>query len=163
MTAAMSVSGTAKRIVRASASTSAVVRETRSPVPARSTVERGSASTRRMKSSRSSAKIRSESTNDVRRANQVRIVCAIRKAASTADERVHVACRRPVVNGLDERAEQRRPGEAAGGRDARAGRSRRRGRGDACAEAPRLRAQLLPFRDGKQLVHPSAPRVTISR
>ena len=80
--AAISVSGTAKRTVRASESTSAVVRETRSPVPARSTVESGSASTRRMKSSRSSAKTFSESTNEARRANQVRIVSTMRKIAS---------------------------------------------------------------------------------
>ena len=52
VTAEMSVSGIAKRTVRASVSTSAVVRETRSPVPARSTTESGSASTWRMKSSR---------------------------------------------------------------------------------------------------------------
>ncbi len=74
VTQAIDVSGIANRIVRASASTSAVVRETRSPIPARSTVESGSARTRRMKSSRSSANIRSESTNDERRAKNVRTV-----------------------------------------------------------------------------------------
>ncbi len=84
VTAAISVSGIAKRIVRVSESMSAVVRETRSPVPARSTVESGSASTRCMKSSRSSANICSESTNDARRANQVMIVCATRNAARIA-------------------------------------------------------------------------------
>ena len=76
MTAEISVSGIAKRTVRASVSTSAVVRETRSPVPARSTTESGSASTWRMKSSRRWANTRSESTNDERRANQVSMVCA---------------------------------------------------------------------------------------
>ncbi len=80
--AAIVVSGTAKRIVRVSASTSAVVREIRSPVPARSTVESGSASTRRMKSSRSSANIFSESTNDARRAKNVSTVCASRNAGA---------------------------------------------------------------------------------
>ena len=83
VTAAISVSGIAKRTVRASESTSAVVRETRSPVPARSTLESGSASTVRMKSSRSSAKIRSETTNEVRRANQVSTVWSTMNAAST--------------------------------------------------------------------------------
>ena len=81
--AAISVSGTANRIVRASASTSAVVLETRSPVPARSTVESGSLSTRRMKSSRSSANIFSDNTKDALRANQVRIVSMTRKRASS--------------------------------------------------------------------------------
>ena len=52
-------------------------------MPARSTVESGSASTRRMKSSRSSANIFSESTNDARRANNVSTVCASRNAKST--------------------------------------------------------------------------------
>jgi hypothetical protein len=84
VTAAISVSGTAKRIVRASESTSAVVRETRSPVPARSTVDSGNASTRRMKSSRSSANICSASTNDARRARKVRAVWAPRKSASSS-------------------------------------------------------------------------------
>ena len=84
VTAAISVSGTAKRTVRSIAATSAVVRETRSPVPARSTVESGSASTRCMKSSRSSANICSESTNEARRANHVSTVCASRNAARTS-------------------------------------------------------------------------------
>ena len=43
---ATSTSGTANRTVRASASTSPVLRVTRSPVPARSTALRGSPSTR---------------------------------------------------------------------------------------------------------------------
>ncbi len=42
---ATSTSGTANRTVRASASTSPVLRVTRSPVPARSTVDSGSEST----------------------------------------------------------------------------------------------------------------------
>jgi hypothetical protein len=79
----MSVSGTAKRTVRASESTSAVVLETRSPVPARSTVESGSARTRRMKSSRSSAKTFSERRNEARRAKKVRTVWASTKHART--------------------------------------------------------------------------------
>ena len=87
VTHAIDVSGIANRIVRASASTSAVVRETRSPIPARSTVESGRASTRRMKSSRSSANIRSERTNEARRAKNVRIVCATRKTARIATTR----------------------------------------------------------------------------
>ena len=87
VTHAIDVSGIANLIVRASASTSAVVRETRSPIPARSTVESGSASTRRMKSSRSSANIRSERTKEERRAKKVRIVCATRKTARIATTR----------------------------------------------------------------------------
>ena len=84
VTAEISVSGIAKRTVRASVSTSAVVRETRSPVPARSTTESGSASTWRMKSSRSRANTCSESTNEERRANQVSIVWAITDTTRTA-------------------------------------------------------------------------------
>ena len=87
VTAEISVSGIAKRTVRASVSTSAVVRETRSPVPARSTTESGSASTWRMKFSRSWAKTVSERTNAARRANQVRTVCARTDAASSAIRR----------------------------------------------------------------------------
>ena len=116
VTAAISVSGIAKRIVRARESTSAVVRETRSPVPARSTVESGRASTRRMKSSRNSAKICSERTNEARRASHVRTVCASRKAASTRTSLSTYSRVVPCWTDVDQAAEQRRPGEAGGGR-----------------------------------------------
>ncbi len=96
VTHAIDVSGIANRIVRASASTSAVVRETRSPIPARSTVESGSARTRRMKSSRSSANICSERTNEARRAKNVRIVCATRKTARITTTRSIWAVSIPV-------------------------------------------------------------------
>ena len=87
VTAAIIVSGIAKRTVRASESTSAVVRETRSPVPARSTVESGNARTRLMKSSRSRANTCSERTKDARRANHVSTVCASTNPASSATTR----------------------------------------------------------------------------
>ena len=59
VTQAIEVSGIANLIVRARASSMAVVRETRSPIPARSTVESGERQhCARMKSSRSSANIR---------------------------------------------------------------------------------------------------------
>ncbi len=64
MTQATSTDGTANRTVSDSASMSFVVREIRSPVPARSTVDRGSASTRSMNCSRSCANTFSPSTND---------------------------------------------------------------------------------------------------
>ncbi len=57
--------GTANRTVSANASMSLVVREIRSPVPARSTVDKGSPRTRSTNSSRSWANTRSPRTNDV--------------------------------------------------------------------------------------------------
>ena len=117
VTHAIDVSGMANRIVRASASTSAVVRETRSPIPARSTVESGSARTRRMKSSRSSANIRSERTNEARRAKNVRIVCATRKPARISDDPVDLGRVDPRLD---------RPGRASRAAAARRGRSRPR-------------------------------------
>ena len=64
MTQATSTDGTANRTVSDSESMSLVVREIRSPVPARSTVDSGSASTRSMNCSRSWANTFSPSTND---------------------------------------------------------------------------------------------------
>ena len=163
VTDAIRISGTAKRIVRASASTSAVVRETRSPVPARSTVESGSASTRRMKSSRSSPKICSERTKDARRANQVRIVCTSRNAASAATSlstwlRVVPSC--TDCTSAPSSAGPARPAAAAAPLQTDH-------HGEAAtvapAEPPGLRAQLRALGDGQELVHSSAPRVTISR
>ena len=113
VTRAISVSGIAKRIVRARASMSAVVRETRSPLPARSTVESGSASTRAMKSSRRRAKTSSESTNEARRANQVSSVWATherRQHERPVGRRARWSC--PSLDALDQPAEDRRPGEA---------------------------------------------------
>ena len=69
---------------------SLVVRASRSPVPARSTVESGSRTAEATKSSRSRAKTCSESTKELRRANQVAPVSATTAAARSSDER----CRR---------------------------------------------------------------------
>ena len=117
VTAEISVSGIAKRTVRASVSTSAVVRETRSPVPARSTTESGSASTWRMKSSRSRANTCSERTNEERRANQVSIVWAITDTTSTAITRSTYAVVVPSSTASHELAEQERPDEPGQGRE----------------------------------------------
>ena len=115
VTQAIDVSGIANLTVRASASTSAVVRETRSPIPARSTVESGSASTRRMKSSRSSANIRSERTNDDRRAKNVSTVCTTRKTGEQSTAPVDLLRVDAGLEALDEGAEDRRPDEPCGG------------------------------------------------
>ena len=68
---ATTIAGMPNRMMCASDSTSLVVRATRSPVPARSTTDSGSRTDEVMKSSRSRAKIRSDSTNDALRATQV--------------------------------------------------------------------------------------------
>ena len=133
VTQAIDVSGIANRIVRASASTSAVVRETRSPMPARSTVESGSARTRRMKSSRSSANICSERTNEARRAKNVRIVWATRKTARIDHDAVDLRRVDLRLQALDERAEERRPDEAGGGGEGVQDERRRPSRADGAA------------------------------
>ena len=163
VTAAISVSGIAKRIVRASESTSAVVREMRSPVPARSTVESGRASTRRMKSSRSSAKICSERTNEARRASQVRIGLSDQEGGQHDHELVHVVARGSLVDGVDQATEQRRPGEAGRGRCCMEADDAQKRSLVAGAEDPRLPPQLRPVGDRQQLAHRSTPRVTVSR
>lgn len=61
---AMSVSGTANRTLRDIASMSLLMRVSRSPVPARSTVDSGSETTLCKKSSRSWAKTPSAMTDD---------------------------------------------------------------------------------------------------
>ncbi len=165
VTQAIDVSGIANRIVRASASTSAVVRETRSPIPARSTVESGSASTRRMKSSRSSANIRSESTNEERRAKKVRIVCATRKTARIATTRSICAVSMSVCSVLDERAEDAAgptsPVAAASGvQDDDADHLRAGGGRPARAPASRISALSAI---GRIVLMQSSPRVTTSR
>ena len=66
VTIAISVSGTANRTLSDSASTSREVRVSRSPVPARSTVDSGMASTRSTNSSRSSASTCSPSRAEAR-------------------------------------------------------------------------------------------------
>ena len=161
VTAAISVSGIAKRIVRVSASMSAVVRETRSPVPARSTVESGSASTRCMKSSRSSANIFSESTNDVRRGEPGDHRLRDEECRKDRDDLVDVARGRSLAHRLHEPAEQRRAGKACAGRRPRAGGRRavipprwRRASSRACSRSSRRR-------DRQQIAHESSPsRVT---
>ena len=163
VTHAIDVSGIANRIVRASASTSAVVRETRSPIPARSTVESGSASTRRMKSSRSSANIRSESTNDDRRAKKVRIVWATRKIAEDRDDPVDLRRVDLRLQPLDERAQERRPDEARGGGERVEDEDADHRAPVAARELERLLAHLLRARDGEEVGHAASPRVTTSR
>ena len=76
------IDGMPNRTTCENASTSLVVRETRSPVPARSTVDSGSETTRSMNSSRSSAKIVSPMRNDARRANHVSTVWTTTAPAS---------------------------------------------------------------------------------
>ena len=163
VTAAISVSGTAKRIVRASASTSAVVRETRSPVPARSTVESGSASTRRMKSSRSSREhlLGEDERRAPREPREDRL--GEQEDGEDEHERVDVAARRPVLDRLDERAEEGRAGEAGGGGERVQAEHPDEPAAVAAAEQPRLRAQLGPVCDRQELAHSSSPRVTVSR
>jgi hypothetical protein len=75
-------SGTASRTVRASTSTSPVIRVSRSPEPALSTVDSGSATTRSRKSSRSSANTCSASVSDTTRDHRVSAVCNSTNAAS---------------------------------------------------------------------------------
>ena len=164
VTQAIDVSGMANLIVRASASTSAVVRETRSPIPARSTVDRGSARTRRMKSSRSSANIRSERTNEARRAKNVRIVWATRKTGRISDDPVD-------LRRVDPRLQI--PGRGSRGAVARRGRWRRRGRAGRARRSSRVddepasvaawRRISARARDGQELAHAASPRVTTSR
>jgi hypothetical protein len=85
------------------------------------------------------------------------------EAGEDEDERVDMGARRPLLDRLDEAAEERRPGESGG-----------RGCGvqpdDACERAAvaarkqgRLRAQLGAAGDRKELAHSSSPRVTVSR
>ena len=83
VTNATIVSGTANRTVRDSASTSREVRDSRSPVPARSTVPIGSASALSTNSSRNSASTCSPSANDRYRAQRVSSVCTMMKTAIT--------------------------------------------------------------------------------
>ena len=85
VTAPTKIDGMPKRMTCERASTSFVVRETRSPVPARSTVDSGSSTTRPMNCSRSSAKIVSPMTNEARRANHVTTVW------TTTAPAIHVA------------------------------------------------------------------------
>ena len=80
-----------------------------------------------------------------------------------ADDLVHVRRRRAVLHGLDERAEERRSGEA-GSRGGRVQADHAEQRPPVAAPEPtRLRAQLVAGRDREQLVHRSSPRVTVQR
>jgi hypothetical protein len=76
--------GTACRTECATVSMSLVVRATRSPELARSTVDSGSRATAVRNSSRSWANTVSASTSDDRRAHQVSVTWAARQPASTA-------------------------------------------------------------------------------
>ena len=162
MTAAISVSGMAKRTVRARASTSAVVRDTRSPVPARSTVESGSASTRCMKSSRSSANIFSERTNDARRAKNVSDRLGDQRDREQQEhEHVDVPARGAVLNRLDDHPEQRWAGQpCSSGCRMEADRARERA-SVTTPEAARLNAKIGTVGDRKEIAHRSSPRVTV--
>ncbi len=109
---ATTVSGTAKRTVRAIVSTSPVVRDTRSPVPARSTVDSGSASTRCMKVSRSSAKTPSPMTNDDLAGRAGEHGLREHEASQDSRERVDSARGGPFGDGVDQGTEQPRPGKS---------------------------------------------------
>jgi hypothetical protein len=80
VTTAISVSGTACRTVLASESTSREVLVSRSPEPARSTVDSGSPSTRSTNSSRSSASTFSPSLAEASTAYRTSTLCSSRKA-----------------------------------------------------------------------------------
>ena len=84
VTTATITRGTPKRTACCSLFTSLVVRATRSPVPARSTVDSGSAVTFSMNSSRSSAKTSSPNTIDERCAKRMSTVCASTATAPMA-------------------------------------------------------------------------------
>ena len=89
VTNAMRISGTAKRTLCDSASTSREVRVSRSPVPARSTVDSGMARTRSTKSSRSSASTRSPSLAEASLANRISTACATTNPAMRQGDPVH--------------------------------------------------------------------------
>ena len=91
VTTATITRGTPNRTACCSLFTSLVVRATRSPVPARSTVDSGRAVTASMNSSRSSANTSSPKTIDVRCANRMRTVCVSTAATPDEHERVDVA------------------------------------------------------------------------
>ena len=112
-----------------------------------------------MKSSRSSANIFSESTNDVRRANQVRIVCATRDAARMRDDLVDVPGGRPLSHRLDEPSEQRRAGQPGCGRGRVEEHDERRSRrgGGARAREP-ARAAAGPAAIGSRSLTSRPPR-----
>ena len=77
------------------------------------------------------------------------------------DDLVHVRARRPIHHGLDESAEQRRPGET-GGRGSGVQADHARQPAPVAATQPlRLHAELIAGRDREQLVHTSSPRVTV--
>ena len=114
VTTATITRGTPKRTACWSLLTSFVVRATRSPVPARSTMDSGRAVTFSMNSSRSSANTSSPNTIDARCANRMSTVCASTATTPTAIERVDVARRGAAGDGVDEQAEQPRTGQAGG-------------------------------------------------
>ena len=132
----------------------AVVRETRSPVPARSTAESGSASTWRMKSSRRSREdLLAESTNEERRANQVSIVWAITNPTSTAITRSTCAAVVPSWTAWTSPPSSTRPDQAGeGGQRVQAEHD---GEAAAVAAQPdgRVPADLGPVGDRKPLAH----------
>ena len=111
VSSAISVSGTAKRIVRASASMSAVVREIRSPLPARSTVESGSAEHARHELLAQAGEdlLGEHERGTPREPGQHGL--RDDEARQERSELVDVRGRRAVDDVLDEPAEQRRAGE----------------------------------------------------
>ena len=122
VTTAISISGTANRTLCESASTSRDVRVSRSPVPARSTVDSGMASVRSTKSSRSSASTRSPSRAEASVANRVSTDCATTKptmaSATLSTVVVVVPCRIastswPISHGMASPAIAARPCSAS--------------------------------------------------
>ena len=106
-----------------------------------------------MKSSRNSANISSARTNEARRANHVTTVCTATKSARSEHDAVDVRRRRARDDGLDERAEQRRAGEAGAGGERVEGEDARERPAVAPAERPRLEAQLGAVRDRQEGAH----------
>ena len=78
-------------------------------------------------------------------------------------ELVDVASCSSLLDSVDQAAEQRRPGEAGGGRHGVEADDAQERSLVPSAENPRLPAQLRPVRDRQQLAHRSTPRVTVSR
>ena len=160
VTAAISVSGTAKRIVRAMESTSAVVREMRSPVSPLDRREQAEHAAHEVLPKLGEHLLREYERGAPREPGQHRL--------------------REEEQGEDARACRRKPASSRPGRTARDGpaapvretRCRRRGvQADHPDERPPVPAReqlglapkLGPVGDRKELAHRSLPRVTVSR
>lgn len=116
---ATTMAGMPKRMMCANESMSLVVRVTRSPVPARSTVDRGRRTDEVMKSSRRRAKMRSDNTNEARLATQVSTVW-VRIAATSSPMRTSTRRRLgdPVVTSSHHLADHPRADQGHEGGDA---------------------------------------------